>query len=29
MGIRLAPEDEELGIDVRVHRDSAYELAPV
>jgi len=27
MGIRISPEDEELGIDARLHRDPAYELA--
>ena len=27
MGIRISPEDEELGIDAKLHRDSAYELA--
>jgi Amt family ammonium transporter len=27
MGIRISPEDEELGIDARLHRDAAYELA--
>lgn len=26
MGIRISPEDEELGIDARLHRDPAYEL---
>jgi ammonium transporter, Amt family len=26
MGIRISPEDEELGIDAKVHRDAAYEL---
>ncbi|ART67695.1 ammonia channel protein [Mycobacterium dioxanotrophicus] len=26
MGIRISPEDEELGIDTKVHRDAAYEL---
>jgi Amt family ammonium transporter len=27
MGIRISPEDEETGIDARLHRDAAYELA--
>ncbi|MFJ9391161.1 ammonium transporter [Nocardioides sp. NPDC101246] len=26
MGLRISPEDEELGIDARLHRDPAYEL---
>ncbi|GAA3535969.1 ammonium transporter [Nocardioides daeguensis] len=26
MGIRISPEDEEVGIDARLHRDPAYEL---
>jgi ammonium transporter, Amt family len=26
MGIRVAPEDEETGIDAKLHRDAAYEL---
>ncbi|MXG90935.1 ammonium transporter [Nocardioides flavescens] len=26
MGIRISPEDEETGIDARLHRDPAYEL---
>ncbi|GAS91410.1 ammonium transporter [Mycolicibacterium brisbanense] len=26
IGIRISPEDEELGIDTKVHRDAAYEL---
>lgn len=26
MGIRISPEDEEMGIDARLHRDPAYEL---
>jgi Amt family ammonium transporter len=26
MGIRVAPEDEEAGIDAKLHRDAAYEL---
>jgi Amt family ammonium transporter len=26
MGIRISPEDEELGIDTKIHRDAAYEL---
>ena len=29
MGIRVAPEDEESGIDAKLHRDAAYELQPV
>jgi ammonium transporter, Amt family len=28
MGIRVAPEDEETGIDAKLHRDAAYELLP-
>jgi Amt family ammonium transporter len=28
MGIRVAPEDEESGIDAKLHRDAAYELQP-
>ena len=27
MGIRISPEDEESGIDAKLHRDAAYELA--
>ncbi len=26
MGIRISPEDEEIGIDAKLHRDPAYEL---
>jgi len=26
MGLRISPEDEELGIDAMLHRDPAYEL---
>ena len=26
MGIRISPEDEESGIDAKLHRDAAYEL---
>ena len=26
MGIRISPEEEESGIDVKFHRDAAYEL---
>ena len=26
MGIRISPEDEEKGIDAKLHRDAAYEL---
>lgn len=29
IGIRISPEEEEKGIDTHVHRDAAYELAPV
>jgi Amt family ammonium transporter len=29
MGIRVAPEDEETGIDAKLHRDAAYELTSV
>jgi len=29
MGIRVAPEDEESGIDAKLHRDAAYELQTV
>jgi ammonium transporter, Amt family len=28
MGIRVAAEDEETGIDAKLHRDAAYELQP-
>ena len=28
MGIRISPDEEESGIDAKLHRDSAYELQP-
>jgi ammonium transporter, Amt family len=28
MGIRISPDEEEKGIDVKFHRDVAYELQP-
>ena len=29
MGIRVAPEHEESGIDAKLHRDESYDLSPV